>query len=197
MTWVKICGITSFEALEAAVEAGADAVGFVFEPNSPRFVGNRFQEVRSWLERIPEQVDRVAVVGDAKNLPQDLEGFTWVQWVIGDPNIRGCRRLKVLRLGAPDTTSGQDAERLLLDAYHTDAWGGTGRTIDWAAAAAFVQTSPLPVVLAGGLTAGNVAEALRRVRPFGVDVSSGVESAPGVKDRDLIYTFIRAVRDQG
>ncbi len=195
MTWVKICGITSLDALETAVEEGADALGFVFEPNTPRYVGNREDEVRLWLRRVPEETDRVAVVGDARNLPPDLEGFSAVQWVVGEPGAVGLRRIKAYALSPekPPPTE-EEADFVLLDALHVGAWGGTGRTVDWEAAALFARSSPLPVVLAGGLTPKNVGDAVRVVQPFGVDVSSGVEVSPGLKDPALIRAFIRAVR---
>ncbi|MER3413067.1 MAG: N-(5'-phosphoribosyl)anthranilate isomerase [Armatimonadota bacterium] len=198
MTWVKICGITSRDALEAAVGEGASAVGFVFEPGSPRYVGNRIGEVRSWLDLVPEGIERVAVVGEADNLPSDLEGFTAVQWVAGVPRAKGLRRIKAHRLsGSEPPPTARDADFVLLDAFHRGAWGGTGTTVDWAAAAAFARDAALPVVLAGGLTPENVAAALRAVHPFGVDVSSGLESSPGVKDVALIRAFIRAARRSG
>lgn len=198
MIWVKICGITSWEALEAAVEAGASAVGFVLEPGTPRYMGKRMDEVRSWLARVPELVERVAVVGAASNLPGDLGGFTAVQWVVGEPSAQGLRRIKTHSPAHPEPPpSERDADVILLDAVQSGSWGGTGRKLDWDAASAFVRASRLPVVLAGGLTPENVGEAIQTVRPYGVDVSSGVESSPGVKDVALIREFIRAARGSG
>lgn len=195
MTWIKICGITSRSAAEAAVEAGADALGFVFEPNTPRYVGDKWAEVRSWLRSVPEYIERVAVVGDAKNLPPDLEGFTSVQWAVGVPPCSGLRRIKAYSLtGAEPPPSPADAEIVLVDACRPGAWGGTGETVDWEQAAAFVRSTELPVVLAGGLSPANVAAAIRQVQPFGVDVSSGVESSLGVKSPSLIREFVQAAR---
>lgn len=195
MTWVKICGITSLEALEAAVEAGSDALGFVFEPNTPRYLGNRLAEVRSWLQSVPAHIERVAVVGDAKNLPPDLEGFTAVQWAVGVPAGSALRRIKAYNFAcAEPPPSRADADVVLVDACRPGAWGGTGETVDWEAAAAFVRSAELPVILAGGLSPANVALAVRQVQPFGVDVSSGVESSPGVKSPRLIREFVQAVR---
>jgi phosphoribosylanthranilate isomerase len=195
MTWVKICGITSLEALDAAVEAGADALGFVFEPDTPRYVGDKLDAVRAWLRSMPEQIERVAVVGDAKNLPPDLKGFTAVQWVVGAPPPSALRRIKAYNPSRSEPPpSRADAHMVLLDAFRPGAWGGTGEAVDWEEAAAFVRSSVLPVILAGGLTPANVTAAVRQVQPFGVDVSSGVESSPGVKSASLIREFIQAVR---
>lgn len=195
MIWVKICGITSRAAAEAAVEAGADALGFVFEPNTPRYVGDKLAEVQSWLRSVPEHIERVAVVGDAKNLPPDLEGFTAVQWAAGIPASTVLRRIKAYSLtGTAPPPSPADAEIVLVDACRPGAWGGTGETVDWEQAAAFVRSTELPVVLAGGLSPANVAAAIHQVQPFGVDVSSGVESSLGVKSSSLIREFVQAAR---
>ena len=194
---VKICGVRTPEAIEAAVRSGADAVGFVFAP-SPRRV--TVPEALALAAHVPALVARVAVLW--KPLPAELAemierfGPDLVQC---EPDRMGhppgpvrTAFLAVLHDG-PDVVG--QASKLprsataLLDSAGT---GGRGAAPDWGRAAAIARERPL--VLAGGLTPANVGEAIRAVRPFGVDVSSGVESSPGAKDPRLIERFLDAVR---
>ncbi len=196
MTWIKICGLRRQEDAELAAELGADALGFVFEPSSPRCVGE-IGWAPDWLDELAPE--KVAVFG-----PVRLEGlstqFSTVQAVEGfeDLEVRPRNRQAVLRVGtdALDRIAevARNADRIVLDALHPSAYGGTGQTVDWELAAEIVAASSVPVVLAGGLNPGNVAEAIRQVQPFGVDVSSGVESAPGVKDPAKLRAFFEAIK---
>lgn len=191
-TWVKICGLTSAEAVSAAVEAGADAVGFVFHAASPRHLTPAAAAalaravprgvLRIAVTRHPTQAELDAVVADFAPdvLQTDAADFDALRL----PLALG--RLPVLRTGT--LPPAQLPGRCLYES----ADSGRGATADWRAAAALARRSEL--VLAGGLTPANVAAAIAAVRPFGVDVSSGVERAPGQKDPGLIRDFIAAAR---
>lgn len=196
---LKICGLTRREDAEAAVRHGATAVGFVFWPKSPRYVPP--DVARAIVRALPEGVMTVGVFVD-----ESLDGMRAVATTVGLRAIQlhgnepasyasaldwqlikalGVERTADVRSWPPDTL-------ILLDAIDPVARGGTGMRIDWTAAAAVARQRR--VVLAGGLTPENVREAVAAVRPFGVDVSSGVERAPGVKDEDKVRRFIAAAR---
>jgi phosphoribosylanthranilate isomerase len=193
--FVKICGIADAAALEAAVGAGADAVGFVFAP-SPRQVTAARAAVL--CRGLPTGIVRVAVLRDPTpgqwSTVMERFGPDWVQCERSDLERfelpRGVRALPVYRTdrGAPDT-AGTLPARVLVEGPAS----GSGQRADWEAAAALARSTE--VVLAGGLTAANVAQAIAAVRPWGVDVSSGVERARGRKDPALITQFVLRVRE--
>jgi phosphoribosylanthranilate isomerase len=203
--FVKICGITSGEDARVAAEAGADAVGFVFWPESPRCVaGARAREIG---ECLPPEIVRVGVFVDAS--PDEMarvaeEARLDVLQLHGDerPESLGdlpLRAWKAVRVGpgfvAADALRYEGrAAGLLLDTRTAGAPGGTGRSFDWSLAVAVRQRASF-LMLAGGLDPLNVRSAIRAVRPDGVDVSSGVESAPGRKDAEKVRAFLRAVRE--
>ena len=199
---VKICGITSTEDALAAVDAGADALGFMFYPPSPRCV------TREAAARINQQLPPfVAKVGVFVN-PTVEEvrlgitecGLDTLQFHGEEPpefcHQFGLKALKAFRVQGPETLK-------LLPTYSTMAWlldsfaagtrGGTGNTFNWEIAAQAVKLGGR-VILAGGLTPENAAEAVRKVRPYALDVSSGVESAPGRKDAAKVRAFIAAAK---
>jgi len=202
---VKICGITRAEDARVAVDAGADALGFVFVSASPRCVAP--ETAASIAEGLPPFVARVALLVDADPaVARDLlerTGMDTVQFH-GDEPPDLCRSfrdrfrvVKALRVRGPETLEHIAAYRGSADAILLDAWvagtpGGTGKRFDWDLAAAAGQQG-MPVVLAGGLTPENVASAIRQARPFAVDVSSGVEESPGRKDPSRVRAFLRAV----
>ncbi len=168
----------------------------VFEPTSSRFLADTglAQEIS---RQVGPFVTTVAVFGPIlEPLPK---GFDLVQG-LADPASRYQKPLlQTVRLGsdqAPSTPLSvhQDAVAIILDAFDANVYGGSGKSIDWALAAEFVQGSKLPVILAGGLNPDNVWEAIERVHPYGVDVSSGVESAPGRKDKSKVKDFILAAK---
>lgn len=190
--WIKICGLTSRAAVEAAAAAGADAVGFVFHAESPRNLS--VDQARGLQEAVPPGIERVAVflrpsqalldsVIDAvrpDRIQVDAGDLAWLRLPTGQavlPVVRGNSNL-------PQSLPA----RLLLEGSRS----GVGEKADWRQAALLARRTQL--VLAGGLDVSNVAEAVRVVGPFGVDVSSGVESARGVKDLDRIRDFIGAAR---
>lgn len=195
MTRVKICGLARVQDAELAFELGADALGFVFEPSSPRsVVGNR--DVLTLPRKFGPYCACVAVFGPFRILPH--EDFRAVQASEGDP-AEGVQLIRTVPLRAkadfhPALRAGSRADALLIDASVEGMHGGTGQKVDWHLAAEFVNYAPKPVILAGGLTPENVAEAVRVVRPYAVDVSSGIESSPGVKDPIKVRDFIHAAR---
>jgi len=189
VTRVKICGITNAADMEAALAAGADYVGIVREPSSPRYVENP-------VELAGLAAGCAPVIGVYGEVFADryVEVFDSIQ-TLSDIDMPGL--LKVFRLG--ETPVDKIVERatgpVLLDSFHPKAYGGTGSVADWDQAAEVVRNCAHPVFLAGGLTPENVAEAIHRVRPFAVDVSSGVEKAKGKKDLSKVRDFITAVRN--
>ena len=200
-TRVKICGITRAEHASAAARAGADAIGLVFYEPSPRYV--TISQARMACEALPPMVSVVGVfvnptrreidaVTDA--VPVDLLQFHGEESpelcaAAPRPYVKAVRvRSRRDILEAADRYT--DARALLLDTHHDALWGGIGASFDWSVVPDEIGR---PVVLAGGLTPENVAGAIRRVRPFAVDVSGGVESAPGEKDPDSMERFMREV----
>jgi phosphoribosylanthranilate isomerase len=197
---VKICGITRREDALAAVGAGARAIGFVFWPDSPRAVDP--YRARAIVSSLPPFI---ATVGVFVNQPVEhvnavaaLVRLSAVQLHGDESPAFAARMLRPVVKAIPMTggASGSTAQWnrrvvLLLDAHDPARRGGTGHTIDWAAAAAIA--SERQVLLAGGLTPENIADAVRLVRPFGVDVSSGVEDAPGIKNHARLAALFKAI----
>lgn len=189
MVKVKICGFTREADLEVALESGVDLVGFVRHPSSARYLPpNRVQEL---AERVPESVSVVEVFH--KTEPSVLENG-YVQGFEIDNLAPQQELIQVVRVGKPYTLHPQ-AKFLLIDSATEKLQGGTGLRVDWDIAAELVKNAPLPVFLAGGLTPENVREAIEKVRPYGVDVSSGVEIAPGVKDHKKVRDFLLSIRN--
>ncbi|MBA4288384.1 MAG: phosphoribosylanthranilate isomerase [Pseudomonas sp.] len=198
----KICGITRVEDALAAVEAGADAIGLVFYAKSPRAVS--VQQARAIVAALPPFVTSVGLFVDASRcelgeildaVPLDLLQFH------GDETPDECDHygrpyIKALRVKPGDDIAAQvaryaNARGVLLDTFVPGIPGGTGEAFDWSLVPAQLSK---PVILAGGLTAANVAQAIGQVRPFAVDISGGVESAKGIKDAAKIHAFMEAVR---
>lgn len=202
MTKIKICGIRTVKDALAAMEAGADLIGFNFYPKSPRYVEvGMCRNIMAVVRRYP----RVTCVGVFVNASLaeiratiDTLGLNLVQ-LHGDETPELLRSLngqayKAFR-GIPADIPGyerQDAPMFLVDAAVKGLYGGSGVTADWTGAAELAKKYPL--LLAGGLTPENVADAVRRVKPWGVDVASGVESAPGEKDAGKMIEFVKSVR---
>ncbi len=201
-TRIKICGITSVADGQAAAEAGADMIGLMFYEKSPRHVS---LSVATEISRSLSPF--VVKVGVFANPSEDLVlraisecGVTMLQFH-GDEPPAFCTRFGVMSMKAFRIKNAESLAALplyatdayLLDAYSPEALGGTGEKFNWELAIE-AQKLGKPIFLAGGLTPENVADAVRRVQPFGVDVSSGVESAPGKKDHTKVKAFIQAVR---
>jgi phosphoribosylanthranilate isomerase len=201
--FVKICGITRLEDAEAAVNAGATALGFVFWPGSPRAVDPR--RARAIAASLPPFITTVGVfadqpaeyVNEVAHVAQlgavQLHGGESADYVaaMSRPVVKAVAIRDDVELDAARVDVWPPRVILLLDAHDPVRKGGTGRTVDWSVAAAIATRRP--IVLAGGLNPDNVADAIARVRPFGIDVSSGVEAAPGVKDHERIKALFEAV----
>lgn len=193
--FVKICGMTRPEAVEAAVKGGADAVGFVFHPPSPRFLAPR--RAAELAGPVPRHVRRVAVMlRPRQNDWEEVFDSFEPDWLQADADCLAALRLPegIGRLPVYRDHEQFDAEKFSLDipCLFESAVSGMARPPSWDRAALLARRAS--VLLAGGLDPANVAEAVRRVRPWGVDVSSGVESGPGIKDPLKVRAFIRAAR---
>lgn len=198
-TRVKICGLTRAEDIDAAVAAGADALGFVMWPGSPRALD--LERLAALTARVPAFVTRVGLfVDQSPAFIRACEAHLDLVQFHGDEAPAECCEatrpwVKALRMrddidlarAAHDYAA---ARGLLLDAYKPGVPGGTGETFDWGRIPSSLEK---PVILAGGLDASNVGEAVRMVRPYAVDVSGGVEQAKGIKDPDKIRAFVRQV----
>ena len=200
---VKICGLCRSGDVHAAVRAGADAVGFVFVPESKRQVDAR--QAAGLARAVPPFVERVGLFLDAdaetirsvlRRVPLGLLQFH------GREDAAFCRQfglpyIKAVSAGRGAVTAAEtafaDAVGILVDSHAPGGLGGTGRTVDWDE----LEAGRLPLILAGGLTPDNVARAVRVVQPWAVDVSSGVETAPGIKDPDAIRRFIEEAKRGG
>jgi len=194
VTRVKICGLTCQEDAELAIELGASAIGFVLEPSSKRFL----HPVPAWIAKLPVYVARVAVFG-AVPASFDLKSFDAVQGLGVRAVYFAGRKIATVRCGSgasPESLikSAAGGDAILLDAAVEGSFGGTGTQADWDVAAEVVRIASKPVILAGGLNPDNVADAIRKIRPFAVDVASGVEASPGVKDKAKMKAFFEAVR---
>ena len=199
--FVKICGITRVDDALHAAAHGADALGFVFWPKSPRFI----TPARA-AEIVAELPPSLMTVGVFVNEPIDgvidavqRAGLTTVQLHGDEPpayaDAIAWPILRAMSLDEVALTAWPAETTFLLDAANAATRGGTGRTIDWDRAAETARRRK--VILAGGLTPDNVAAAIRSVRPFGVDVSSGVEAAPGAKDLEKVAAFIANAKAAG
>jgi len=214
MTWTKICGITNLEDALTAVDAGADALGFVFYESSPRRIDP--EAARKIVKQLPEMIEKVGVFVNQTEesicVLADAAGLTAVQ-LHGDnedPHVADLiaeRRphLKVVvgismhhpkpegwaMMWHPDVV-----HAFLVDSGNSSNYGGTGKTFDWQASQRSIEEIARlgRVVVAGGLTPGNVTAAIRMLRPWGVDVASGVETRPGKKDKEKVRAFVAAVR---
>ena len=218
MTWIKICGITNLEDAQIAVEAGADALGFVFYEKSLRKID--VETAREIVRELPRDIEKVGVfAGDSVGQWSDVAGscdLTAVQVPLqGYAPARSDGELVAVSPWKPRKVylvlpaawlfegrfSGgvqQPLDAIFLDSSTLEHPGGTGKAFDWARAAPLLQnmSKSVKVVVAGGLTPGNVAQAMRILKPWGVDVASGVEATPGKKDVEKVRAFIAAVRQE-
>ena len=201
---IKVCGITSLADARMSLEAGADALGFNFCPTSPRYIcpararrmisrlPKRTVVVGVFVNRSPDEVSRIAqklrldyLQLHGEESPEDAGKLARKHKV-----IRAVRVTPQFRVSSLRNSNGVDA--FLLDAYHRKTRGGTGRSFDWKIARRAARFGH--IILAGGLTPGNVARAIRSARPAAVDVASGVESRPGKKDPARVRAFVAAAK---
>ncbi len=222
MTRIKICGLTNVEDIRLCVTAGAHALGFVVEYPIPVPWNLDRQKARDLMDRVPPLVSRVIVVGGDPRIVVELAEFlkphvvqlhgnepvSVTKNIVGALKMLGVQVIKALRfsvqtgkcssacedpLDAARLIADAGADALVLDSFSEARPAGTGQSIDWAIARNIRETAGLPVVLAGGLNSGNVGQAVATVRPYGVDVISGVENPVGKKDPDKVRAFIEAV----
>jgi len=198
---VKICGMTQLKDALFAVEQGVDAVGFIFYKKSPRAV--TMKTVREIITKLPPLVDTVGVFvnesAERLNKIADYCGLDLVQ-LHGEESPAFCRKIhrRVIKaFRVKDLQSIKQLEKFpvsgfLLDTFSDDLHGGTGKIFDWNLALPAKKMGP--VILAGGLTPRNILQAVRQVRPYGVDVCSGVEKSPGIKDLEKVRAFLKNIR---
>jgi phosphoribosylanthranilate isomerase len=202
---IKICGITNVQDALVAVEAGADALGFVFYDKSPRCIEPAV--AKRIIAQLPPFVLPVGVFVNhdqetIRNIYNEC-GLAFAQLhgdespafceTLGRPVLRALRlRDRGSLLALAEYKGRMGVRGFVIDAFSSEAYGGTGQTVDWSLAREVAKAAP--ILLAGGLTPNNVHEAVRQVQPYGVDVSSGVEESPGEKDPEKIRAFTQAVR---
>ena len=198
---VKICGMTNLKDVKVAVDGGVDAVGFIFYKKSPRSV--TMQAVRKIVLELPPFVDSVGVfvneTAEQINKIADRCNLDRVQ-LHGNESPTFCKKIRRRVIKAIRVKDIQSLKKLsdypvssfLLDTFSEDQYGGTGRVFDWNLA--YPAKKYGPIILAGGLTPNNVRQAIQRIQPYGVDVCSGVESQPGIKDHKKMQIFLKNVK---
>ena len=198
---VKICGMTNLKDVKVAVDGGVDAVGFIFYKKSPRSV--TMQAVREIVLELPPFVDSVGVfvneTAEQINKIADRCNLDRVQ-LHGNESPTFCKKIRRRVIKAIRVKDIQSLKKLsdypvssfLLDTFSEDQYGGTGRVFDWNLA--YPAKKYGPIILAGGLTPNNVRQAIQRIQPYGVDVCSGVESQPGIKDHKKMQIFLKNVK---
>lgn len=204
MTRIKICGLTCKEDVDAAVSMGADAIGFVFYPKSKRCV--TLDMAKALIDRVPPFVTAVGLfVNESPEIIEEIlrEIPLSLLQFHGDESVETCEQygrpyIKAIRVNEQTDVSDiqaqfASAKGFLLDA-DSEAFGGSGQSFDWSLIPEDINK---PIILAGGLTIDNVVEAIRQVHPYAVDVSSGIESQPGIKCHHKMRSFINKVREEG
>lgn len=198
---VKICGLTNLEDAQAAVELGADMLGFIFYPKSPRYI--EVEAAREIIRKIPTFVDTVGLfVNPTSEQLQEAYAEGWLNWIQlhGDETPEFCRSLlwmncrviKALRIRHKEDVQKADAypaDCILLDNYSKDKYGGTGERFDWT----WLEPTNQRIMLSGGISADNVIEAIE-TGVWGVDICSGIESKPGKKDHDKMKQLFENIR---
>jgi phosphoribosylanthranilate isomerase len=205
MTQIKICGITNLSDALCASEAGADAVGFIFHPASPRYLSP--EKAEEIIKHLPSGIARIGVFvnseADEVNRTADICGLDFIQ-LHGDESPEYCRLfpsrslIKAVFLKTEEdisTLDGYNVRAFLADARSTGMYGGTGKQADWELAAKVAERYPL--ILAGGLNEGNIIDALKAVSPDAVDINSGIEASPGIKDHKRLQRIILMVKNAG
>jgi len=204
--FVKICGITNLSDAQCAIEAGANALGFVFYPKSPRFLD--LEKARDIFRSLPGEIKKVGVFVDEpdeilkqylESLPLDyvqLHGNESPEYCSGIP-VEVIKGLRIMDSDDIRNVPNYPVSFFLLDAFSEKEFGGTGKVFDWRIALEAKEVLGAPIILSGGLNPENAADAVGLVSPYGVDVSSGVEISPGIKDHAKIIEFIKNARNAG
>jgi phosphoribosylanthranilate isomerase len=202
--FIKICGLTRLEDAVLASECGADALGFIAYPKSPRFINA--SSVKQIVGNIPANVRKVAVFVNPEidEVKEYVAAGVNVIQLHGDETAEFAGKVaefaEVWKAIRPENGSDvlkyiyYPSDKFLIDTFTGQTYGGAGKTADWGIAKFAVESLKKPVILAGGLNSANVAEAVKSVNPYGIDVSSGVESSPGVKERVKLKAFFEEVR---
>ena len=205
MTKIKICGITNLKDARAAVKLGVDYLGFIFYPKSPRYI--KPEKASNIIRQLPKKIKTVGVfvdegVGAVKKIAE-ITGIKLLQ-LHGDESQAYCKKFKMPIIKAFRIKDNFDIDRIkkynvnffLIDTYSPSKFGGTGKIFDWVIASRLNRFRK-NIFLSGGLNPENVALAIKKIHPFAVDVSSGVERAPGKKDNKLMKKFVINVRTGG
>jgi len=202
MVFVKVCGLTNYEDASASLDAGADALGFVFYAQSPRALS--VDSAAGWMKKLTggalkvgvfvnARIEEIASIVEKCGLDAvQLHGDESQHFVSGLKKLIQVRIIRAIRPAAGETVAlsvASGVNYLLLDRHKAGAYGGTGETADWELARELVSY-PVPLILSGGLSPENVAEACDRVKPFGVDASSLLEASPGIKDHAKVRKFV-------
>ena len=202
--FVKICGITRIEDAECAIKAGADALGFITFKKSPRYISP--QNTAKIISQLSKKIPTVAVTVNepAESINEYLDaGIDIIQFhgdeTMEEINAVGGKKWKALRLHQSDQihlSEIYDVEMFVIDSFVKDSTipGGTGKKADWDLAAEFVKQSSTKVLLAGGISAANAEEAMQKISPYGLDLSSGVEIEPGIKSAEKINAFFEGLK---
>ncbi|MDD5711674.1 MAG: phosphoribosylanthranilate isomerase [Smithellaceae bacterium] len=200
MTWIKICGITNLWDAEAAIQMGADALGFIFFEKSPRFID--FEKAQTIISRLPTDITTVGVF--VNEIAQRIQGHCPCNTIQlhGDESPGYCEGFDPFRLikavspkNREDliTLASYKVSAFLVDSRTETLYGGTGQTANWVLACEIGKKHRL--ILSGGINAANVRDALNSVRPWGVDINSGCENAPGIKDHEKMRRIISLIRE--
>lgn len=205
--FVKICGITNETDALGAIEAGANALGFNLVPTSKRYID--IDSAAAWIDTLPREICKLAIVANPSR--EEAERISRLSFIDalqfhGNESPKFCLELReagicfAKAIPVADSMSLTDVpdfstEIVVLDSASVGQFGGSGKAFPWECAGEFAQRNPnLKLILAGGLNPENVAEAIEQARPFGVDVTTGVEVSPGRKDTRLVKAFVKAVR---
>ena len=193
MTYIKFCGMTRADDVRVACDLGVNAVGFVMWPQSPRFV--TAARVSALVQALPAEVTPVGVLVSPTldEVAAARDAGVHIVQVYGDPPSHEMSGLWLATSLDDDLSSVPADVMIVVDAHDPVRHGGTGRTIDWMRARGVAAQRKM--MLAGGLTPANVGDAIQHVRPFGVDVASGIEDRPGVKNAQAMTSFVAAVRE--
>lgn len=194
--FIKVCGLRQEESVDVAVGSGAHAIGFVFVPSSPRYIER--EDAEKLILQLPDEVIPVAVLQDAPSLEQFSTWKGWLQ-LCGDESVETVetapcpviRAIKWNETAIRTWDACSNVQAILVDG----STGGRGTRFDVQALASIMPSLNKPIIIAGGLTPENVQEVIQQAKPAGVDVSSGIESSPGIKDSGKICSFIQAVVD--